>query len=107
MRKETEIQSAILDYLQLKGYFYWRENNVPIFDPTKKRFRKSPKGFKKGVPDIFVLKGHYTYALEVKSGEGRQTPEQKEFENAWKRSDFRYYYVVRSVEAVMWLFERR
>lgn len=30
--KESDIQSAICEYLSLKGYFFSRSNNVAIYD---------------------------------------------------------------------------
>ncbi len=37
--EENAIQRAILHYLQLKGYFCWRQNNAPVYDPTRKVYR--------------------------------------------------------------------
>lgn len=55
LEKESDIQRAICDCLALKKHFFWRQNTTPIFDPTKKTFRKMPKYSLKGVPDIIVL----------------------------------------------------
>ena len=53
--KETDIQKAICDYLALKGYFFWRSNNTPIFDAKRGRMRAMPKYAMKGLPDICLI----------------------------------------------------
>ena len=100
-KKESEILRSICDYLQIKGYYYWRQNSTGIYDTKRKCFRSTPKGFKKGIADIFVLSGHYTIALEIKSETGKMSPYQKDFEHHWLKSDFRYYHIVRSVDDVI------
>lgn len=101
--KESEIQSQIIDYLQLlenQGkLFFQRTNNTPVFDPRTKKFRSLAKGQKKGFPDVLVLIQGRTIGLEVKSDVGRQSKEQKEMEQQFKRQKA-WYYVVRSVEEV-------
>lgn len=77
--RESEAQRAICDYLALKGYFFWRNNNVPIFDPTRKTFRAMPKYTMKGIPDIIIIKDSKFIGLEVKSDTGKLSPEQRKF----------------------------
>lgn len=77
---EREIQNSILSYLKLKGIFCWPVNSVGLFDPTKKIFRTPGKHFLKGVSDILgCLKGGRILAIEVKTKQGRPTPEQLAF----------------------------
>lgn len=98
-RKESEISNSICEYLKMSRYFFWRNNNIPVFDAKRKSFRAFPKWCIKGVPDIFVLTPTRTIALEVKSGTGKQSPDQKIFEELWVgNSANREYYIVRSVE---------
>jgi len=100
--KETEAQvlKTICQYLKIRGYFWWRQNNVGVYDQGKKIFRKCQYALP-GIPDIFLMRrkhgskhgdkfyqAQYVYefiALEVKSANGRQSPEQKEFEEEFKK----------------------
>lgn len=66
---EADIQKSILIALQVSriGYF-WRNNNVGVFDKAKNIYRKPSSQFApKGVSDILgVHKGKFV-AIEVKS----------------------------------------
>lgn len=98
---ETEIQSAIIDYLFLKKHFFVRLNNIPPvqYIGGKMVFRKMPKGSMKGLPDIMVITdGGYTVWLEVKD-KSKQSDDQKEFERRCKEKGCEYY-IVRSIEDV-------
>lgn len=100
-RKESDVVRVICGYLNVNGYKFWRQNNQAVFDPTKKIFRKPPAYCIKGVPDIMVLIGVRTIGLEVKN-DGRQSKEQKDFENMWTEDaeGYRQYHIVRSIEDV-------
>jgi hypothetical protein len=50
---ESDVLSACLDYLHLRGILAWRTNNTGVFDPTKKVFRTF-RGLK-GVSDILGI----------------------------------------------------
>lgn len=101
-RTESEILNSICEYLKLKKYYFWRSNNIPVFDTKRKCFRKFPKWCLKGVPDIFVLTPTRTIGIEVKSEIGKQSEDQKLFEFFWKSpSANREYYLVRSLDEVM------
>lgn len=96
---ETEIQSAIIDYLHLRKKFVIRLNNIP---PTQlvngqRVFRRMPKGSVKGLPDLVVLvEGGFGVWLEVKAPKGKQSPDQKEFEKRIKSLGGEYY-IIRDV----------
>jgi hypothetical protein len=104
--KETEsnIVSSICDYLALKQYFFWRQNTAPAVQKRASgwAFRKMPKHSKKGVPDIIIIKqptGQFV-GLEVKREEGKQSPDQKDFERESKAAGAQYH-VVRSIDDVI------
>ena len=99
--KETESQivSAICDYLALRKLLFWRNNNTPIFDPTRQVFRAMPKHTMKGLPDIIVIKDGKFIGLEVKTDTGRLSADQVEFGRRAKDAGARYE-VVRSIEDV-------
>ena len=64
--KETDVQSAICDYLALRKHFFFRCNNHPIYDPRHNVFRALPKYTMKGIPDIIVIRNGGFVGLEVK-----------------------------------------
>ncbi len=75
--------TAIFHYLQVNGYFAWRQNNVGIYDPHKKIYRKNSA--LKGVADILALsKFGVAFAIEIKTGKDRQSEEQKYFQQQWE-----------------------
>ena len=78
-RSETEIQRTICEYLKLKGYFFTRTNNTPVFDHKRGAYRALGKYVMRGFPDILVLYQGQCIAIEVKSETGRLSKEQKEF----------------------------
>lgn len=101
--KESDIQSAIIDYLFAKKHFFVRLNNIPPVQKTngKMVFRKMPKGSVLGLPDILVLTdGGYAVFLEVKNEKGKQSEHQKEFQK--KCADIGCeYYLVKSIDDVI------
>jgi len=72
--KEKEIQKQILEYLQLKRIFHFR-NNVGAGMMGKRFVRFGIPG----APDIFALKNGMLYGIEVKRPGSKQSPLQKEF----------------------------
>ena len=96
MRKESEIQRAICEYLYAKGYMFTRVNNIPVFDPRSRRYRAMPKYTLKGFPDILVLKDGNTIGIEVKSETGKLSQDQKDFKEMWEKNGGAYI-VARSI----------
>ncbi|MGL5126130.1 MAG: VRR-NUC domain-containing protein [Fusobacteriaceae bacterium] len=104
---ETQIQSSIIDYLEIlesQGKLWFsRLNNIPPVNKGangKMTFRKLPKGCKKGIPDILVIKGMRTIAIEVKTAIGKQSKEQKEVEEHFKRQGQEYYLIRSLIQAM-------
>lgn len=78
---EAETQSAILDYLRMRGHYPFRVNTqgVPLHDGKGgiRGFRKAPQ---RGVSDIVgVRAGGMFFAIEVKKKGKHPTPEQTTF----------------------------
>jgi hypothetical protein len=78
---EGEIQNQILDWLNLKQIFNWRQNTMGVYcgkdNQGNARFRKAPTT---GVSDILgVLPNGRFLAIECKRPGGKATPEQMEF----------------------------
>lgn len=98
---EKDIQSAICDYLQLKRYFFWRQNTAPTVQKNDSGwfFRKMPKHSRRGVPDIIVIRKGTVIFLEVKRPGGKLSPDQEDFKDDCIRESVQYH-VVTSIDDV-------
>ena len=94
--KETDIQAAILDYLRLKGRFFWR-NNSGAFKTERGGFYRIGTP---GAPDIIGCFHGTFVGLEVKTATGKLSDDQKAFA-AVVRANGGQYHVVRSIEDVI------
>ncbi len=93
---EKDIQREIADWLHSQGYFFWRQNNIPVFD--KGNFRAMPKYSSKGSPDIMILHKGKFIGLEVKvDGYWKFTEDQERFRNLIDGNGG-FYTVVTSLE---------
>lgn len=101
MKTETEsnIQSAICEYLAAKRYFFWRSNNIPAFDWRSNQFRRLPKHTMRGLPDIIIIRQGRFIGLEVKRKGTKQSEHQVAFEKLCSEAGGAYH-VVRSIEDV-------
>lgn len=90
---ETDIQRTVCEYLERRGHFFSRINNVPIFDQKRKVMRKMPKYSLKGFPDILVLWNGFPIFLEIKTKIGRQSVEQKDFQKRCEAQGIEYYII--------------
>jgi hypothetical protein len=102
-QKETDIQSAILDYLALKRVLAIRINNIPatyIDKAGARQSRRLPKHTPRGIADILVIKAGGAIFLEVKSEIGKQSADQNEFAAKVFVAGLRYW-VVRSIDDVV------
>ncbi len=97
---EGEIVRAICDYLSLRGHLFYRNNNVPIFDPTRQAFRAMPKYTMKGLPDIVLIKDGRYIGIEAKAGNATLSPHQEEFRKQSEKHGARYI-VARSIDDVI------
>lgn len=78
---ENQILNQICDYLAtLRSVYFYRTNNTPIFDATKKMFRKMPKYAVKGIPDIHVIRAGHYIGIEVKRKGKYLSPDQRIFQ---------------------------
>lgn len=73
---ESQIQRQILDYLEIRGIFHWRNNTGAFRDDKQHLYRF---GFKGSSDIIGVLPGGRALFIEVKRPTGRLTDAQKEF----------------------------
>ena len=99
--KESQIQKEILHWLSLQPkdqMFSWRMYTGPIVrgNPLKGKTFFTPNPCP-GLPDIIVIiKGRFV-GLEIKQPKGRQSTEQKTFEQAIKKAGG-FYFLVRSLD---------
>lgn len=101
---ETEIQTAICDYLAYrKNIMFWRQNSSGSFfkgSDGSRQFRKPPKYAKNGVPDIIVVKEGKFIGLEVKTPKGRISEAQKLFKEQLEAVGGKYF-TVSSIDDVV------
>ena len=98
---EKDIQRDICDWLQSKGYFFWRQNNTPIFGTSNdgvKRFRAMPKYTPRGIPDIFVIHAGKIIGFEVKREGAMIRPEQATFGASMIKNGAEWYVVHQTSE---------
>jgi len=99
--KEAQIQKEILHWLSLQPkdqMFSWRMYTGPIVrgNPAKGKTFFTPNPCP-GLPDIIVIiKGRFV-GLEIKQPKGRQSTEQKTFEQAIKKAGG-FYFLIRSLD---------
>lgn len=102
--KETAIQRAILDYLCYRGIMCWRENNMasPLHGAGNKIVGfKHGDPHRKGIPDILGIlpKTGRLIGIEVKSDIGKQSADQKLFQERMEKQGA-IYILARSIDDV-------
>jgi hypothetical protein len=87
--KEKDIQKNILEYLEIKRIFHYRNNTGSFVSPTGGYYSFGATGS----PDIIcVINGIYT-GLEVKRPKGKQSENQKIFQDNLEKAGGKYYLV--------------
>ncbi len=99
---EKEIENAVLEYLKYQiGCFAFKVNTVGIFDSRIGAYRKPSKFIINGTPDVLicynVLGVGVFVGMEIKSHTGRQSKEQKAFEDKLCERSNGFYFLIRSV----------
>ena len=65
---EKQLENLILDYLNFRGCFAWKNQTTGIYDPTRKAFRRPfNKHHVKGIPDIIGMTRGAMFTIEVKA----------------------------------------
>jgi len=81
---EGFIKNQICSWLTRHKALFFVHDSVGIFDPTRKVYRTNKSPYRiKGVADIIGIWKERPLAIEVKSGKGRLSLEQKSFLSAW------------------------
>jgi len=95
---EAQIQRGILDYLGYKNIFHWRNNTGGFVSEYKGKTRYVKFG-EKGSPDIFCVVCGKIYGCEVKRSNGKQSPEQVEWQKRFEKAGG-VYILARSIDDV-------
>jgi hypothetical protein len=98
---EAQIQAACLEYLALRGYFYFRLNQAGIALPDG-RHRSLPKHTPVGLPDAVLVKDGRFIGLEFKRSGASQSFAQVEVAKRILRAGADYH-VIRSLDDLMHL----
>jgi len=108
---EKETQNAICEWLSFNGYFFWRQNNTPVFMKKGRKMipRAMPKYAPKGIPDIIVIHRGVFVGIEVKRQRGFIIDRNRSAKLTADQVSFRYkcekagglYYVVHNLEEVL------
>lgn len=93
---EKDVKLTVFEYLEYRRYHWWATNNTGTYN-KKSGFRRTPKWFKKGVPDANLLLNGTYYAIELKSSFGTQTKDQEEFQRKTEKAGG-VYLIVRSID---------
>ncbi len=98
MAKEHAIQKSIVTVLRMAGYIVFDldvMSGLQYFshkDPRRFAFIKHHKamGYEKGQPDIEIVTPSDTFYVEIKSGKGKQSKEQKSVQEELERLNKTY-----------------
>ena len=82
MRLESDLVKLVLEYLELKRIFHWR-NNTGALTTSKGGFVRFGAI---GSPDIFALKSSKIYGIECKSSKGKQSSNQLEWQRNFEKA---------------------
>jgi hypothetical protein len=98
--KESQIELAICYFLRSRNVFFFKTVSNGYFDARINRFRKHANPFVgKGCPDLVLILDSLFVGIEIKSEKGRQSEDQKAFEERCKAAGG-FYFIARSVEDV-------
>lgn len=96
---EKDIQKSILQYLEIKRIFHWR-NNSGAYKTQHGSFIRFGSS---GSPDIFALKDTRIYGLEVKNEKGQLSDLQTQWSNEFINNGG-IYNILRSLDDAIKLF---
>ncbi len=97
---EHDIQKTILEFLNLKRIFSWRNNSGAVVAQNKNGSTRFFRYGAVGSPDVFAVKSGIIYGIEVKSKIGKQSPAQAEFQLGFEKAGG-IYILARSLDDVV------
>jgi hypothetical protein len=102
---EANLQKKVVRYCRLRKWWTLKGNYEGKTQGYGGQF-ENDMGYQKGSPDLEVMTPTDTYYFEFKSAKGRQTPEQKDFQEMCRQTG-RKYYIVREYEEFLNIFETK
>lgn len=105
---EKDIQREICEWLAKNGFFFWRQNTMPVFAMSgsgTRKFRAMPKYALKGLPDIMIISQGTFIGLEVKRPKHINKREEQEITGAKIKENGGHYFVVNSLAQVQDIFD--
>lgn len=100
---EKEIENSVLEYLRYQvGVFAFKVNTMGVYDQRGGFYRKLSKFILPGTPDIIAcvsVKGVGVFlCFECKAPDGRQSKDQKIFQEKLQDQSNGFYFIVRSIK---------
>lgn len=74
--REQVIQRQVMCWLESVGIFAWYVKSTGTYDPVRKCFRRPPRYFRTGVPDVHIVQDGVYLAIELKTPRGRLSDNQ-------------------------------
>lgn len=99
---ENQIETQICDFIHYsyKEIFFWKQPNGGYYDAKTGRFRRQKSPFAiPGVSDLLLVWRGRLIAMECKSEVGKQSDDQKTFEEKMVGAGG-FYFLVRSIQDV-------
>lgn len=105
-KSEHDIQSEILKHLTIEGVMHWRNNTgVVKKESAYGGVDRYVRFGSVGSPDIFAFKDGKLYGIEVKTEKGKQSDDQKKWEQRLNANGGNYI-LARSLDHVLVFFKR-
>lgn len=98
----NQLTAKVLEHLESKGVFCWRQNNTATHDPKMNNGTGGYRSFNgmKGVPDIIAITpptskycGGIFVGIEVKAGKDRMSAHQKLFQTRCATNNAEYFII--------------
>jgi len=96
---EKQVETSIIRWLEVNGYFAFKVENGGTFDQKRNTFRFNHRTRIRGIADIYLLYNGRSIWIEVKSEVGKQSIYQMAFEKLVKENGG-YYFLARSIADV-------
>lgn len=89
--KELNIQTNIINFLRISGILCFSVPNGTHIKNVATRTLMKRSGLLSGVSDLIIVLKNRIVFIEVKTEKGKQSENQKKFENQIKALGFEYY----------------
>ena len=99
---EQKVMKSVVKWLNDHGIFWINIKTMGTWDASLGMYRQSPYTMK-GTSDLLILHQAQPIFIELKTSKGRQSPDQKLFENRIKDEGCEYH-VVRNIKQLQDIF---